>query len=81
MIDFGFRMEVNGEDLFSFYGCTEKTHILPFPEKKILDIHDRMTSVSSGDSYNYLLDSSEIAAAIGFSNVYCFLLYVFSVRF
>ncbi len=58
MIDFGFRIEVNGEDLLSFYGCTEKTHNIPCPEKKILNMQDRMTSVSSGDSYNYLLDSS-----------------------
>ncbi|MDD6308745.1 MAG: AraC family transcriptional regulator [Clostridia bacterium] len=60
MIDMEFRAEINGEDIFSFYNCTKDNHVISFPEKEIMEIHNTMINASSGDFYGYFVWASEI---------------------
>lgn len=61
MIDFVFHVETNGEELFSYFDCAASNHVITFPEKDIMDIHNTMINASGGDFFSYMIWSAEIA--------------------
>lgn len=61
MYDVGLLSEVNGQDLFDFYGCTKDNHVISFPEKEMTDIYNAVTNLNTGNSFSYILMASELS--------------------
>lgn len=63
MIDFEFRSECNGEDLFKHYGFHKTQHVISVPKEVVMSIHNEMTEASD-DNYGSLSHALRVCSGI-----------------